>query len=442
MAGSMIDLRASTRIALVAAVSAVGMAAGMVRAADAASAHEQPYTLQPQFLDENLPGLAPGAPPTVSSLNTERRPLMALLDKAGAAQSLDAARININGYIEGSYTYNTSNPARQLNLGRVFDINDNRGEINQIDLNIERLADPHQFDLGGRLEMLYGTDARFIHGSDFIDYGNKNQSSSQSSALYNGPEYQFDIPQIYLDLSVPIGNGLRIRAGKFLFFKQIDPNASVFYSHSFTFGAALPFTLTGVTAYYPISDQLSVEGGISRGWGQTLTDNNGAIDALARVRYKINDKTDASLALIVGPELFHDNSHYRQTLDATLSYQVNDKLTLLFDGVYGDQAQPTGINDDEWYGVSAYAVYVLCTHANLNVRGEFYRDEQGFTTGVAQTLYEGTVGLTITPFPEDAIGQNFKVRPEARYDYSSRNYFNGLTDHGQFTLAIDAYFDF
>ena len=54
----------------------------------------------------------------------------------------------------------------------------------------------------------------------------------------------------------------------------------MFYSHSFTFGAALPFTLTGITGYYPIDERWSVEGGISRGWGQSLKDNNGAIDAI------------------------------------------------------------------------------------------------------------------------------------------------------------------
>ena len=397
----------------------------------------------PAYLSENAPTLAPGSP---GSLNSNRAPLMSLFDKAGLARPLDAARINVYGHIEGSYTYNFDNPARGLNLGRVFDINDARFQINQLDLNIERKVDPTRFDVGGRFEMLYGTDARFIHSSDFIDYGNKSQSSSSSSSgsIANGPEYQFDIPQLSLDLNIPLGNGLHVRVGKFLFFKQIDPNASVFYSHSFTFGGALPFTLTGATVSYPITPDLTVEGGFSRGWGQTLTDNNGAIDALGRVNYKLSKDTTFTLALITGPERFHDNGHYRTVFDGSITYSVDDRLTLLFDGVYGYQAEPSGFghDSDQWYGLASYAIYKLCDYADLNLRGEFYRDEEGFTTGVKQTLFEVTLGLTVTPFPDSTLGQNLKIRPEIRDDYSTRAYFNGLRDHNQFTFAVDVYYDF
>ena len=418
-------------IARGATVSALGSLAVLASPAGAA---DQPAAsplivasdTTPKYLDESLPSsLAPGAP---ESLNTNRAPLMSFLDQAGVARPLDDARINIKGWIEGSYNYNFNNPAKSLNLGRVFDINDNRGQINQFNVTIERQADLKQWDVGGMVEMFYGTDGRFTTSSDFLGNG--------------GSEYYYDIPQLYVDVTAPIGNGLRIRFGKFLFFKQIDPNASVFYSHSFAFSGALPFTLTGITAYYPISENLSIEGGFSRGWGQTLTDNNGAIDGLGRIRYRINSQAEATFALICGPELNKDNSHYRTTLDGTLSYQATKDLTLLADAVYGFQAQPTGTADDQWYGISGYAVYKCCPMANFNLRGEFYRDEEGFTTGVGQTLFEVTAGLTITPFPSSPMGWNLKVRPEVRWDYSTRGFFNGLTEHSQVTVGIDAYFDF
>ena len=193
--------------------------------------------------------------------------------RQASARRIDSARINVYGHLEGSCTWNFENPAKDINIGRVFDIKHNDPEVNQVDLNVERVVDftAHQIDIGGRLELLYGTDARFIHSNGFLDGSN----------FFHGPEYQFDIPQVYLDLAIPLGDGLRIRVGKFLFFKQIDPNASVFYSHSFTFGAALPFTLTGVSALYNFSDQLNVEGGFSRGWGQSSRDNNSSIDGFA-----------------------------------------------------------------------------------------------------------------------------------------------------------------
>jgi len=201
------------------------------------------------------------------------QPLMGLLEQAGVGRPLEDANIRLFGHVEGSYTYNFDDP--NLNLGRVFDLPDNKLLLNQLDFNIERPVDltSHRFDLGGRVELLYGSDARFIHSNGLLSYQD----------FFSGPEYQFDIPQAYLDFGIPVGNGLRIRAGKFLFFKQIDPNASVFYSHSFSFGAALPYTLTGITAYYPFTRELSLEGGITRGWDQSLSDNNGAISGAAGI---------------------------------------------------------------------------------------------------------------------------------------------------------------
>ncbi len=40
-----------------------------------------------------------------------RKPLMDLLDQAGAAKTLDQANINIYGYVEGSYSHNFSTPS-------------------------------------------------------------------------------------------------------------------------------------------------------------------------------------------------------------------------------------------------------------------------------------------------------------------------------------------
>jgi hypothetical protein len=361
-------------------------------------------------------------------------PLMSLLDQIGIGRPLEAANIRLFGHVEGSYTWNFDNPARDLNVGRVFDLENNHATVNQLDFNVERPVDLtlHRFDVGGRIEMLYGSDSRFIHSNGLLD----------TDDFFNGPEYQFDLPQAYIDLAVPLGNGIRVRAGKFLFFKQIDPSSSVFYSHSFSFGAALPFTLTGITGYYPITKQLSIEAGISRGWDQSIKDNNGAIDGLFRIRNEVNEQLSLSLAAIVGPELDHNNSHYRETLDFTISYTPVDQLTFLMDVILGTQSRSSSQGDANWYGVSGYAVYRFNEFASLGARVEWYRDEEGLTTALSQSLYEATVGVTVTPFARDSVGANFKVRPEFRSDYSSQRFFDGLSRHDQWTFAVDAIFDF
>src|SRR3954451_13365837 len=153
---------------------------------------------------------------------------------------------------------------------------------------------------------MYGGGARCIFAKGLFEH----YTDALTQRLVTRPKLPPDLVQAYADIHVPDAEGLRLRAGKFTYFKQIDPNASVFYSHSFTFGAALPFTLTGVYGTYQINDQLTVDAGISRGWDQALEDNNGAIDFFGRVKYNLSEQTSIAAAFITGAEQDNDNDNY------------------------------------------------------------------------------------------------------------------------------------
>jgi hypothetical protein len=213
---------------------------------------------------------------------------MLLLDRVGVGRPLDDAHINLYGHVEVGYTHNFARPPvlhfhnRRLglefdsvhlqNLGRGFDIADNLLLLNQLDLTIERVVDASKkrWDVGGRAELLYGADAELVHANGLGEHFN----------VRTLPDYQFDPLQLYVDVAVPVGNGLRLRFGKFTYFYAIDPNESVFYSHSFTLAsasgagtltqAAVPLTLSGGSAEYYLNDRLTVEGGVSVGWNQAL----------------------------------------------------------------------------------------------------------------------------------------------------------------------------
>lgn len=433
------------------------------------------------------PGAGPDAPAPPTSPARPQRPLMSLLDRAGVGDPLRAAGINAYGYFEGSYTYNFYDPPRvpgtsgRPNLGRLFDIDHNDFLVNQLELTVERQVklSSERFDVGGRVDLLYGTDARFIHSNGFLD----------DDGYPDGPQYQFDIPQFYVDVAIPVGSGLRLRLGKFEFFKPLDPLLSVFYSRTFAYatqgtgsslrgipprvagflpgaGAALPFTLFGGSAYYEFGDRLQVEAGVSRGWDQSFDDNNGAVDGFVRVTYLFAPEQgpgrgpELTAAAISGPEVGDDNGHYRTAVDVSLSYPITPELHLLVDGVYGIQSRPSSFQglrfdgaplvpetfvasgDAHWYGVSGTVVKKVNPSVNVAARVEWYRDEQGYTTLLPQSLYEITLGVTITPFPDSEWGRNLKVRPEIRYDYSDRPYFEGFARHDQLTVAVDAVYKF
>ena len=428
----------SRRMKWASAVLAAAVAGGAARAQESPERiTEEPTASSPPPSQRSPFGekYYPAAP------QEQRRPLMMLLERGGLSDFFDDARIRLFGHVEAGVTFNPDDPAQDINLGRVFDAEANQLVFNQLDFNVERTVNlsGSEWDFGGRVELLYGGDARFLHSNGMFD----------EDDFFDGPENQFDIPQLYADVNLPVGNGLRIRAGKFLFFKQIDPNASVFYSHSYTFGGALPFTLTGVSGYYEFNKQWSAEAGVNRGWGQSIEDNNDMVSFHGRVRYSPSDRTSFAVLFITGPELDDNESDYRTAVDIVASHRVSEKLTLMADLVYGTQAgAPVGFVGEtdtaDWYGAAGYAVYEIDDRFSLAGRLEWFRDDEGFgpVTAVSQDLFEATLGVTITPMPNHEVGRNLKVRPEVRYDWSTEDFFDGLTSDNQFTAAVDVIFNY
>ena len=401
---------------------AVTVAAGMTIGvgAQAQTAEEQP----PNVAGTPMPDAVEPPPP--------RRPLMSLLDEAGVGQSLDDARIDIFGHVEGSYTYNFNDPAGDINIGRVFDFEHDELTLNQIDLTIERTVDAakKKWDVGGRIEWIYGGDAGLIHSNGLFDW-------------YDGPrdpENQFDLNQAYVDVTVPVGNGLRLRAGKFvtlLGYEVINPTGNALYSHSYLFGFAIPFTHTGVLATYSLNDKITLNGGITRGWEQSLEDNNDAIDFLGGVNWAINDKFTLFFSDSFGPQQADDNNNLRNVFDFCLYYTATEQLSLGLNGVYGFEQDVPGIGDADWFGTALYAHLKLNKRYTVNARLEWFNDDDG-SRGFGMSVYEATLGLAIVPFPDHALGSNLKIRPEIRYDYAEDDLFDGGTEQGQFTAAIDA----
>lgn len=419
----------------------------------------------------NEPPTAPTESVTEPAAEEQRGLLMDTLDRAGAAGPLEDARIRVFGYVEGSYTYNPDPTDHfefgDISLDRLFDFESNQPLLNQINLTAERKVEltGSQWDVGFRTELIYGADARFIHSNGMNFYG-EGAPLGASGYFQEHPENQFDLFQAYVDVGIPVGNGLGLRLGKFASFfgGTVDPNGNTFYSRSLIFASSHPFTFTGVLARYDVTRDLTVEAGFSRGWDQSLEDNNDALDLLMRVQYFIGQKTALAVAAVTGPEQDDDNGNYRTLLEATLKHQATDRLRLAITGTYGQDANAFVVNNEEefvrdrdvrWYAVTGYTNLVVTDQITFNTRLEFLRDEKGFATGTPGNTLSGTLGLTIMPFHNDRVGRGLKVRPEVRLDYSPDDRYSGrILDDGsgnaipdndsntQVTFGIDAILNF
>src|SRR3954470_5075163 len=64
------------------------------------------------------------SPPRAATA-TPRRPLMQLLESAGAGDFMDRNKITVGGRAEAGYTWNFNDPDNELNQGRIFDFEHN-----------------------------------------------------------------------------------------------------------------------------------------------------------------------------------------------------------------------------------------------------------------------------------------------------------------------------
>jgi hypothetical protein len=366
------------------------------------------------------------------------KPLMGLLEAVGVGKPLEAANINLYGFVEGGYTYSFNPPPGGVITGNVFNTKQNRIVLDQADIAVERTVDitQNKFDIGGKIELTYGWDASSYHSNGLFSYYKFHQ-----------PENQFDITQAYLDFAIPVGSGLDIRVGKFVTLlgeESINPTANYLYSHSYLFGYAIPFTQTGILAKYNLNSAITLQAGVTRGWNQSRDDNNGVPDFLGQVAWTISKATSLTVNVSEGPQATDDNSDWWTVVDVILSQTVSDNLTVVGNADYGDAPHALGTTSAQWYGFAGYASLTLDPHATINFRAEAYDDNNGFTLGTGTNIqvYEATLGVAVTPLPDNAIAKNFSIRPEVRYDYASHDYFNGGARHDQLQVAVDAIFTF
>lgn len=414
--------------------------------------------------------------PTVALLDdapAPRAPLMAGLDRLGAAKSLDDLKLNIYGWVEGGYTYGHRHQNRESSVssnapkivGGGF--NHEAGDtfmFNQLIIRFERQVDTTKVDVGGMIEIMYGQDAAGIHATglgyngDDASQAPHEEESGKAGDRYH-PNYQFDIVQAYVDVAVGF-TGLKFRAGKMVTmtgYEYLNPNNNPFYSKSFI-SQVEPVTHTGIMAMYDINDQWHVTAGISRGWDIALEDNNGgAIDFIGQLGWTPNKQLSAYLNVTVGPENAGDTAHYRTFIDPVVTYQVTDKFAVGMEAIYyydggGDNSSSgafqtlnfgNGTYGDAW-GAAGYASYVINDYATANARLEklhYYLANNSITDG-GLNVYEVTLGVTIKPFPKDQWGSGLKIRPEVRYDYSDNSFgiFNGYKD--QLTFGADIIYSF
>ena len=414
------------------------------------------------------------AAPAVSTDNAP--PLMYGLDQiktgdTSVGQNMQSAGIVIGGYGEVGYTKDLGNgnpiPGSTFNSEAH-----NNLTLNAIDLYIAKNINLygtqiHQQGvvLGGKVDVLYGYNGDFIHSNGLNSYHSWNNN------IQTYPLYQFDLQQLYVDAGFALGenNAMLLRFGKFdspMGYERINPTQNAFYSHSFAFGNLTPYTQTGLLAKVVVGQDISFWAAVTRGWNQSLNDNNSGVDGLIGVGLKPNNQLNAKLNVAFGPEDDGTNNPERIVIEPTFTYIppiLNNALSLTSDTVLYYDGAGNSVNgqDGAAFDEALYQTYRYNRFISYNFREEYAYFGTGVADnignqGMAETpgdfdqfgethnalnLGEVTVGISLTPFPDSHMLRTLVIRPELREDLADHALLSG-GKHYQTTVAMDAVYSF
>lgn len=259
--------------------------------------------------------------------------------------------------------------------------------------------------------------------------------------------------QMYLQFLAPVGNGINFYGGRFVTlagYEVVEAKDNPNITRSILFGFAIPFTHTGIRADYT-AGPLTLTAGLNNGWDQVEDLNDDAtIESQIAFSYSGGAISDFWLGVTgyFGREFVEvenaigetaSSNGWRELVTAVATLTLMEKLTFIVDADFGwqqDLILDVGAEDisASWWGIAGYIVLDVHPAINLALRGEYFDDEDGFRTGLAQQLFELTPTLSVRPFKgliaDNRFLDNFEARAEFRWDHSDEDFFE--TQGGDF----------
>lgn len=342
--------------------------------------------------------------------------------------------VQLSGFVDASYVYNTQSPENRTNSLRVFDTDANG-------------FTPHAFELV--LQKPVSEESRVGFRTD-VDFGEDSEVvGAVTTGLGSGTD-EIDLQQVYAEALLPVGNGLNVKFGKFVTLhgaEVIESKDNWNFSRSYLFGYAIPFTHTGLRLHYPVNSWLATMFGVNQGW-DVVDDNNSAKTIEWSGILTPTAKTFLSVTGMHGAEQANDSRDIRHLLDVVLGYNPTDKLSLKLNYDYGHESDAVSEGPDEnasWQGIAGYARYQVNDWYAIAGRAEYFADEDGVRTGVRAANGVGDVRLTeFTLTNEFKVYKDLITRLEYRHDHASDAVFNAGSsrDNTQDTFSAEVIYPF
>jgi hypothetical protein len=305
----------------------------------------------------------------------------------------------ISGYVDTSAVWNpgtgNANPAPYaFNHGKQDGFN-----LDALDVKIAKVEDESPWAAGYVLELSYGPDAQAIDGG------------------------AYPIRQGYVELKMPIGNGLDWQLGRWdnlLGYESSDSYKNPNFTRSYAYTAE-PTEHTGLLASYKFCDAVNLQAGVADTVTTTGFSVNDRVTTFGATPIE-SKKAFVSLLTLTAPDSwgafkgsalyagFDDGygatTHNREEVyvGATINTPVKDlTFGVAWDGIFHNDVTSslTGVDTDEGYfqAIGGYASYKLTEKLSINGRVEY---ADGPTLGAWANLANGEAS-----FDNEAQGAGF-----------------------------------
>lgn len=382
------------------------------------------------------------------STPTETAPAPTDAGSEPAKASTFRDEIRLFAYLEMSYTWNLGGASRGgVNELRVYD-NLEGFTFNIAEFSVKK-EPSERYPIGFGLVLTVGQDSQKNHSLGiFRDEDDEFPFRNTS---------HFDLQEAYVSFRIPVGNGLVLKAGKWvslLGYEVIESPSNLNFSRGYLFNLAGPFTNTGVSATYPIADWIAVVAAVTTG-SDTSADNNDRPTYGGGFLLTPRKDLTFTIGTLVGPEQNDNNTHTRWVLDLVGVYTGIDRLTLAGEITGGKEDQVATLaalntrqdTDASWWGWGLWAAYDWTSRFRTALRQEYFKDADGALTGFGSKLSLWSTTLTF----QYKIWRGLVSRLEYRHDQADERVFRQRydktrtlvpTSHSMDTISLSAYYTF
>ena len=319
------------------------------------------------------------------------------------------------------------------------------------------------WDLGFRADFMFGTDAIFTQA-----YGNPNADPTTGAPIQNrgdwdlnilntGRNYGVALPQAYVEIYAPIANGLTIKAGHFytpIGYESVPAPNNFFYSHAYTMQYGEPFTHTGVLTHYNVDKNIvfmsgAITGSGTGGWDGNFNKNMDNWGGIGGLTYTTDDKRSSLNIAGTGSHQSARNNAFWGMYSVVAKHMITPKthFILQHDHGYADNvltvANP-GTSQAQWFGINTHLYQDVLHDLSIGVRGEWFRDRDGFRVSQPGRVSAGTnwtqgggfqsfalhgggvnpIGTTPADYYAVTIGANWKPAKRLKIDTKALQQFN------------------